>query len=73
MAPLASLTLVFFFVGGFHCRSSRAFFKPLSVLSFSWCDFSVSCSIKGEVKGKNIPCGWKFSCFAAHLIERDLF
>jgi len=31
------------------------------------------CSIKGEVKEKNIPCGWKFSCFAAHLIERDLF
>ena len=30
-------------------------------------------SIKGEVKKKHISFGWKFSCFAAHVIERDLF
>src|SRR5579864_2504983 len=30
-------------------------------------------SIKVEVKKKHISCGWSFSCFAAHLIERDLF
>src|ERR1035437_1218171 len=30
-------------------------------------------SIKGEVKKKYISCGWSFSCFAAHLIEQDLF
>ena len=30
-------------------------------------------SIKGEVKKKHISFGWKFSCFAAHLIERDVF
>ena len=30
-------------------------------------------SIKGEVKKKHISVGWTFSCFAAHLIERDLF
>jgi hypothetical protein len=31
------------------------------------------CSIKGEVKKKHISFGWNFSCFSAHLIERDLF
>jgi hypothetical protein len=30
-------------------------------------------SIKGEVKKKHISFGWNFSCFSAHLIERDLF
>jgi hypothetical protein len=30
-------------------------------------------SIKGEVKKKHISFGWNFSCFAAHLIEQDLF
>jgi hypothetical protein len=30
-------------------------------------------SIKGEVKKKHISVGWNFSCFAAHLIERDLY
>jgi hypothetical protein len=30
-------------------------------------------SIKVEVKKKHISLGWNFSCFAAHLIERDLF
>ena len=30
-------------------------------------------SIKVEVKRKNVPCGWKFPCFAAQLIKRDLF
>ena len=30
-------------------------------------------SIKVEVKKKHISCGWNFSCFAAHLMERDLF
>ena len=30
-------------------------------------------SIKGEVKKKHISFGWNFSCFAAHLIELDLF
>lgn len=30
-------------------------------------------SIKGEVKKKYISFGWTFSCFSAHLIERDLF
>jgi|SRR5229473_1088485 hypothetical protein len=30
-------------------------------------------SIKVEVKKKHISFGWNFSCFAAHLIERDLF
>jgi len=29
-------------------------------------------SIKGKVKKKHISVGWDFSCFAAHLIERDL-
>ncbi len=36
-------------------------------------DFGLVCSIKGEVKKKHISFGWNFSCFAAHLIERDLF
>jgi hypothetical protein len=31
------------------------------------------CSIKAEVKKKHISFGWKFSCFSAHLSERDLF
>jgi hypothetical protein len=30
-------------------------------------------SIKVEVKKKHISRGWNFSCFAAHLMERDLF
>jgi hypothetical protein len=30
-------------------------------------------SIKGEVKKKHISNDWTFSCFAAHLIEEDLF
>src|SRR5258708_34554563 len=30
-------------------------------------------SIKVEVKKKHISDGWTFSCFAAHLIEQDLF
>jgi hypothetical protein len=30
-------------------------------------------SIKGEVKKKHISSGWNFSCFAAHLMEQDLF
>jgi hypothetical protein len=30
-------------------------------------------SIKGEVKKKHFSAGWKFSCFAAHTIEQDLF
>jgi hypothetical protein len=31
------------------------------------------CSIKVEVKKKHISAGWTFSCFAAHLMEQDLF
>jgi len=31
------------------------------------------CSIKEEVKKKHFCAGWKFSCFAAHWIEQDLF
>jgi hypothetical protein len=30
-------------------------------------------SIKGEVKKKHFSAGWRFSCFAAHLMEQDLF
>jgi hypothetical protein len=30
-------------------------------------------SIKGEVKKKHISIGRIFSCFSAHLIERDWF
>jgi len=30
-------------------------------------------SIKVEVKKKHFSRGWNFSCFAAHLMERDLF
>ena len=30
-------------------------------------------SIKGEVKKKHFRIGRNFSCFAAHLIELDLF
>ncbi len=30
-------------------------------------------SIKVEVKKKHISFGWNFSCFAAHLLERDRF
>jgi hypothetical protein len=30
-------------------------------------------SIKGEVKRKYTSFGWNFSCFAAPLIERNLF
>jgi hypothetical protein len=30
-------------------------------------------TIKGEVKKKHTSFGWNFSCFAARLIERDLF
>jgi hypothetical protein len=35
--------------------------------------FQAGCSIKGEVKKKHTSFGWNFSCFAAPLIERDLF
>jgi IS1 family transposase len=38
-----------------------------------WSTDDLISSIKGEVKKKHIPFGWNFSCFAAHLIERDLF
>jgi hypothetical protein len=38
----------------------------------NFCQWMYS-SIKGEVKKKHISFGWSFSCFAAHLIERDLF
>jgi len=49
-----------------------------------WADFSrdiaeggrraaMKSSIKGEVKKKHFPVGRNFSCFAARLIERDLF
>jgi len=34
---------------------------------------SLDRSIKAEVKKKHISFGWNFSCFSAHLIERDLF
>jgi hypothetical protein len=30
-------------------------------------------SIKEEVKKKHLSLGWKFSCFSAHTIERELF
>ena len=30
-------------------------------------------SIKGEVKKKHISINWKFCCFSAHMIERELF
>ena len=30
-------------------------------------------SIKGEVKKKHFSAGWTFSCFAAHIIEQDLY
>jgi hypothetical protein len=30
-------------------------------------------AIKGEVKKKHVSFGWKFSSFAAHMIEQDLF
>jgi len=30
-------------------------------------------SIKGEVKKKHVCCGRSFSCFPAHVIERELF
>src|SRR5271154_5958738 len=30
-------------------------------------------SIKEEVKKKDISIGWNFSCFSAHLSERELF
>jgi hypothetical protein len=30
-------------------------------------------SIRGEVKKKHFSAGWKFSCFAAHIIEQDLY
>jgi hypothetical protein len=30
-------------------------------------------SIKVEVKKKHLCNGWRFSCFAAHFIEQDLF
>src|SRR5258707_1146854 len=36
-------------------------------------EFHLPASIKGEVKKKHISLGWNFSCFSAHLIERDLF
>jgi hypothetical protein len=28
---------------------------------------------KGRSQEKHISSGWNFSCFSAHLIERDLF
>jgi len=42
----------------------RSFTAPLQVLISS---------IKVEVKKKHFSFGWNFSCFAAHLIERELF
>ncbi len=43
-----------------------------------WARLAIRCqllvsSIKVEVKKKHISCGWNFSCFAAHLLERDRF
>src|SRR6266478_2703114 len=37
------------------------------------CPKSLVSSIKVEVKKKHNSVGRKFSCFSAHLIERDLF
>ena len=45
------------------CATCRYFGSPRGLVS----------SIKGEVKKKHISLGWNFSCFSAHLIERDLF
>jgi hypothetical protein len=36
-------------------------------------DHCLVCSIKVEVKKKHNSNGWNFSCFAAHLMEQDLF
>ena len=49
-----------------------------SVLSVSTADGAFQrqvliSSIKGEVKKKHTSFGWSFSCFTAHLNERDLF
>jgi hypothetical protein len=41
--------------------------------SFKMAEEDLSRSIKVEVKKKHISRGWNFSCFAAHLMERDLF
>jgi hypothetical protein len=35
--------------------------------------FRLISSIKGEGKKKHFGCGRSFSCFPAHVIERDLF
>ena len=47
------------------CRNSSRQLKELSQLPIG--------SIKEEVKKKHFSLGWKFSCFSAHTIERELF
>jgi hypothetical protein len=39
----------------------------------SWGGQLLASSIKEEVKKKHFSFGWNFSCFSAHMIERDLF
>src|SRR6267154_6146453 len=51
--------------GAFSCQQLRGEPEPITRL--------LNRSIKVEVKKKHISCGWNFSCFAAHLMERNLF
>ena len=51
-------------------RTTRPKYFETRRVSRSKCPGS---SIKGEVKRKDLPGGRKFSCFAAHVNEQDLF
>jgi hypothetical protein len=44
-----------------------------SAIGYASGELILICSIKVEVKKKHICNGWTFSCFAAHVIEQDLF
>jgi len=56
------------------CGPIGAWIVTERILGFpSGVDGNLVSSIKVEVKKKHLSNGWPFSCFAAHLIEQDLF
>ena len=51
--------------------SGRMVVNPQSIRQ--WSQIGNGKFYKGRSQEKNFSRGWNFSCFAAHLMERDLF
>ena len=54
-------------------RKIHSFWSPRKRIRFPFGTAAKPSSIKVEVKRKHFSAGRNFSCFAAHLIEQDLF